>query len=236
LPASASDIREVQDRRVKDTWTLFKIMAEFVEGFEALGPVWPAVTIFGSARLKPDHPYYRETVRVSHALSEAGFSIITGGGPGIMEAANRGASEGPSRSIGLNIRLPHEQKPNPYAEVAVHFQYFFARKVMFIKYATALIGMPGGYGTLDEIFEALTLSQTGKIHQFPVVLFGTSFWGGLFEWIRKDPLREGMISPSDLELFRVTDSVDEVVELVQLAYQRRQAERGPRAGEGRDMP
>jgi len=224
------------DRRGKDTWTLFKIMAEFVEGFETLRPVWPSVTIFGSARIKPGHRYYDDAVRVGQALSEAGFSVITGGGPGLMEAANRGAAQGPSRSIGLNIRLPREQDPNPYAETVVHFQYFFARKVMFVKYACALVGMPGGYGTLDEIFEALTLVQTGKIHQFPVVLYGTEFWQGLFDWLREVPLGEGMVDRCDLGLVHLTDDVEEVVAVVSEHYASRQKERGPGAGLGRDMP
>jgi hypothetical protein len=224
------------DRRPKDTWTLFKIMAEFVEGFETLRPVWPAVSVFGSSRLPESHRYYRDAMRVGEALSEAGFSVITGGGLGLMEAANRGAAEGPSRSIGLNIKLPHEQLPNRYADTVIHFQYFFARKVMFVKYACALVGMPGGFGTLDEIFETLTLSQTHKISQFPVVLYGSEYWDGLFEWVRKQPVREGMISESDLELFRITDSVDEVAALVQQAYAERQRQRGPEADEGRDTP
>jgi uncharacterized protein (TIGR00730 family) len=224
------------DRRSKDTWTLFKIMAEFVEGFEKLRPVWPAVAIWGSARLPEGHRYYRDAMRVSEALSDAGFSVITGGGPGVMEAANRGAADGASRSIGLNIKLPHEQMPNEYADEVIHFQYFFARKVMFVKYTCALVGMPGGFGTLDEVFEALTLSQTHKVNQFPVVLFGSDYWEGLFEWIRKHALHEGMISEADLELVRITDSVDEVVELVQRAYGERQRERGPEADEGRDTP
>jgi hypothetical protein len=226
----------MSDRRAKDTWALFKIMAEFVEGFETLRPVWPAVSIFGSARLAPEHRWYRDAEIVSRALSQAGFSIITGGGPGVMEAANKGAKEGEGRSIGLNIRLPHEQDPNAYAERVIHFQYFFARKVMFVKYACALVGMPGGFGTLDEIFECLTLKQTGKVHQFPVVLFGESYWSGLFDWIRKQPLHEGMVSESDLDLFRITDDVDEVVEIVQENYRRRQQLHGPTAGEGRDTP
>jgi uncharacterized protein (TIGR00730 family) len=211
-------------------------MAEFVEGFETLRPVWPAVSIFGSARLAPEHRWYRDAEIVSRALSQAGFSIITGGGPGVMEAANKGAKEGEGRSIGLNIRLPHEQDPNAYAERVIHFQYFFARKVMFVKYACALVGMPGGFGTLDEIFECLTLNQTGKVHQFPVVLFGESYWSGLFDWIRKQPLHEGMVSESDLDLFRITDDVDEVVAIVQENYRRRQQLHGPSAGDGRDTP
>jgi hypothetical protein len=211
-------------------------MAEFVEGFETLRPVWPAVAVFGSSRIPEGHRYYQDAVRVGEALSEAGFSVITGGGPGLMEAANRGAAEGASRSIGLNIKLPHEQRPNLYADTQIQFQYFFARKVMFVKYACALVGMPGGFGTLDEVFEALTLSQTQKISQFPVVLFGSEYWDGLFEWVRKQLAREGMVSEADLELFRITDSVDEVVSLVQQAYSERQRARGPEADAGRDTP
>jgi hypothetical protein len=224
------------DRRAKDRRTLHKILSEFEAGFETLRPVWPAVAIFGSARLGPDHPYARAAREVAAGLSRAGFSIITGGGPGIMAAANHGATGGAGRSIGLNIQLPKEQAPNGYADLSLDFKYFFARKVMFIKYSCALVGMPGGYGTLDEIFEALTLVQTGKIHQFPVVLYGTGFWGGLFEWLRKQPLAEGMISDEDLGLVHLTDRVDELVELVEREYARRQRERGPRAGDGRDMP
>jgi hypothetical protein len=224
------------DRRAKDQRTLRKILSEFEAGFETLRPVWPAVAIFGSARLDPSHPYSRAACDVAAELSRAGFSIITGGGPGIMAAANHGANGGAGRSIGLNILLPREQAPNGFADLSLDFKYFFARKVMFIKYSCALVGMPGGYGTLDEIFEALTLVQTGKIHQFPVVLFGTGFWGGLFEWLRKQPVVEGMISDEDLALVRLTDRVDEVVDLVEREYARRQRERGPRAGDGRDMP
>jgi uncharacterized protein (TIGR00730 family) len=224
------------DRRAKDERTLRHIVDEFAAGFEALRPVWPAVAIFGSARLPQEHPYARDALRVAEALSEAGFSILTGGGPGVMAAANRGAGNGSGRSIGLNIRLPREQAPNGFADLSLDFKYFFARKVMFVKYSCALVGMPGGYGTLDEIFEALTLVQTGKIHQFPVVLFGCGFWNGLFDWLRKQPLREGMIDEHDLALVHLTDSVDEVVDRVQREYARRQAERGPRAGDGRDMP
>jgi len=224
------------DRRAKDERTLRHIEDEFATAFDALRPVWPAVAIFGSARLAPEHPYARDATRVAAALSQAGFSIITGGGPGIMAAANLGATQGSGRSIGLNIQLPNEQAPNEHAELSLDFKYFFARKVMFVKYSCALVGMPGGYGTLDEIFEALTLVQTGKIHQFPVVLFGRGFWEGLFEWLRKQPLREGMIDEHDLSLVHLTDRVEELVERVQSAYARRQAERGPRAGDGRDMP
>lgn len=224
------------DPRGKDTWILFKIMAEFVEGFETLRPVWPAISIFGSARLVPGHRYYADAVRVSNALSNAGFSIITGGGPGIMEAANLGASQGKSKSIGLNIKLPLEQAPNRFADTIIHFQYFFARKVMFVRYACAFVGLPGGFGTLDEIFEALTLRQTEKIHDFPVILFGTDYWSGLIDWLRKNALREGTVSASDMDLIRITDDVDELVEIIEIDYAERKRRRGPRSEPGHELP
>lgn len=224
------------DRHAKDTWTVFKIMGEFVEGFETLRPFWPAVSIFGSARVSRGNRYYKDAIAVAAALSGAGYSVITGGGPGIMEAANRGAAEAGGRSVGLNIRLPHEQAPNPYAQTVVHFNYFFARKVMFVKYACAFVGLPGGFGTLDEIFEALTLKQTHKIHDFPVVLFGSAFWQGLVDWLADQPLEERMISKRDLRLFRVTDDPDEVVEIVRRHWANRKRARGPKGGNGRDTP
>ncbi len=224
------------DRHTKDTWTVFKIMGEFVEGFETLRPLWPSVSIFGSARLRRGHRYYAKAVAVSEALSEAGYSVITGGGGGVMEAANLGARKGDGRSVGLNIKLPHEQSPNPYADTMIHFNYFFARKVMFVKYACAFVGLPGGFGTLDEIFEALTLKQTGKIHDFPVILFGSRFWDGLIRWLEDQSLRERMISRRDLKLFRVTDDVDEVVEIIRRHWAHRKRTRGPRGGNGRDTP
>jgi uncharacterized protein (TIGR00730 family) len=226
----------VTDRHAKDTWTVFKIMGEFVEGFETLRPLWPAVSIFGSARVRRGSRYYKDAIAVAAALSEAGYSVITGGGPGIMEAANRGAAEAGGRSVGLNIRLPHEQAPNPYAQTVVHFNYFFARKVMFVKYACAFVGLPGGFGTLDEIFEALTLKQTHKIHDFPVVLFGSAFWQGLVDWLGDQPLGERMISKRDLRLFSVTDDPDEVVEIVRRHWANRKRARGPKGGNGRDTP
>jgi uncharacterized protein (TIGR00730 family) len=226
----------VSDRHSKDTWTVFKIMGEFVEGFETLRPLWPSVSIFGSARIKPGHPYYRDAVAVSAALSKSGYSVITGGGPGIMEAANRGAAEAGGRSIGLNIRLPYEQEPNRYADTVVNFNYFFARKVMFVKYACAFVALPGGFGTMDEIFEALTLKQTQKIHDFPVVLFGRSFWGGLVEWIEQTLLDQRMISKRDLRLFSLTDDPEEVVQIVSRHWANRKRSRGPRGGNGRDTP
>ena len=214
------------DRHGKDTWTVFKIMGEFVEGFETLRPLWPAVSIFGSARLRRGHPYYKDATQVAEALSNAGYSVITGGGRGIMQAANLGASRGKSRSVGLNIKLPHEVAPNPHADTIVHFNYFFARKVMFVKYACAFVGLPGGFGTLDEIFEALTLKQTGKIHQFPVILFGGAFWEGMVRWLHDQPLKTRMISRKDLQLFRLTDDVDEVVQIVERHWSLRKRKRG----------
>jgi uncharacterized protein (TIGR00730 family) len=221
------------DRQAKDTWSVFKIMGEFVEGFETLRSVWPSVSIFGSARAGRRHAYYQSGVQVAEALSTAGFSIITGGGSGIMEAANLGASRGAGRSIGLNIRLPFEQKANPHSDTVIHFNYFFARKVMFVKYACGFVALPGGFGTLDEIFEALTLKQTGKIHDFPVILFGSEYWEGLLSWLQNQALANKMISKRDLKLFSVTDDVDEVVDNIQRHYERR---RRSKRAEGRDTP
>ncbi|MCH8084585.1 MAG: TIGR00730 family Rossman fold protein [Myxococcales bacterium] len=222
------------DRQSKDTWSVFKIMGEFVEGFETLRSVWPSVSIFGSARSGRNHIYYQDAVRISQALSEAGFSIITGGGPGIMEAANLGASRGEGRSIGLNIKLPFEQDPNRFADIVIHFNYFFARKVMFVKYACGFVALPGGFGTLDEVFEALTLKQTRKIHDFPVILFGTAYWEGLLDWFTEQLLADKMISKRDLKLFTVTDDVDEVVDIIRRHYNRRQ--RSSRRSDGRETP
>jgi hypothetical protein len=226
----------VQDRHAKDTWTVFKIMGEFVEGFETLRPLWPSVSIFGSARSRPGQPYYEDATRVAEALARAGYSIITGGGGGIMEAANHGARKGEGRSIGLNIKLPHEQRPNRHADTVIHFNYFFARKVMFVKYACAFVALPGGFGTLDEVFEALTLKQTRKIHDFPVILYGSAFWDGLVRWLHDQPLHERMISRGDLRLFRITDDSEEVVQIVQRHWAHRRRRRGPRGGNGRDTP
>ena len=200
----------MHDPRAKDTWTVFKIMGEFVEGFESLRPVWPAVSVFGGARVPRGHPYYDDASRVAAALAKAGFSIITGGGPGVMEAANRGARQTGGQSIGLNIKLPWEQRANEHVETSLLFDYFFVRKVMFVKYSCGFVGLPGGFGTLDEIFEAITLKQTGKIPPCPIVLFGSAFWGGLLEWLSDEPLRLGALSERDLALFHVTDSPEEV--------------------------
>ncbi len=196
----------------KESWRLFKILAEFVEGFEELPRVYPAVTIFGSTRVKSDHPYYQKAEKVTRLLAQEGFSVITGGGPGIMEAANKGAAEAGAYSVGLNIKLPHEQEPNPYANVRLEFRYFFVRKVMMAKYAVAFICLPGGFGTLDEFFEAITLVQTHKIRPVPIVLVDRKYWQGLMDWIKNHLLAEGMISPEDLDLFAVVDEPEEVLE------------------------
>jgi uncharacterized protein (TIGR00730 family) len=213
----------VYDPRAKDTWIVFKIMGEFVEGFETLRPVWPAVSLFGGARVSRDHPFYDDARRLAAALAKAGFSVITGGGPGVMEAANRGAREAGGQSIGLNIKLPWEQRANEHVETSLLFDYFFVRKVMFVKYSCGFVGLPGGFGTLDEIFEAITLKQTGKMPPFPVVLFGRSFWAGLLEWLSDEPLRLGAISESDLALFHVTDSPQEVADLIAEHFRRQAA-------------
>ena len=206
--------RSMKDVIPKDTWTVFKIMGEFVEGFEAMRRVEPAVSIFGGTRVVKGSRYYRKAVQVAQALAREGFSIITGGGPGIMEAANLGARRGGGRSIGLNIRLPFEHQPNRHIDTLVNFNYFFARKVMFIKYACAYVVFPGGYGTLDEAFEALTLAQTHKIDNFPVIMVGRDYWKGMIGWIHRSMLRGGMIVNDDLRLFTVTDDPQEVCRLV----------------------
>jgi uncharacterized protein (TIGR00730 family) len=196
---------------VHDSWRLFKILAELVDGFETLTEIYPAVTIFGSARVRPGDEIYERTVTIARKLAENGFNVLTGGGPGIMEAGNKGAREGGARSVGLNIMLPLEQEPNPYSNVKLDFQYFFVRKVMFVKYGQAYIGMPGGLGTLDEIFEALTLIQTKRIKPFPVILVGKDYWSGLIDWMRNTLLERHYISKDDTNLFSVMDDPDEVV-------------------------
>jgi uncharacterized protein (TIGR00730 family) len=204
-----------------DSWRVLRIMGEFVEGFDTLSDVYNAVTVFGSARTPPDDPYYEKAVQTARMLAEEGFPIITGGGPGIMEAANRGAQEGNGLSIGCNIELPFEQGLNPYVERAINFRYFFVRKTMFVKYSTAFIVFPGGYGTMDELFEALTLIQTGKVKHFPVILFGEEYWTGLVEWLRDRVAGEGKIATTDLRLFTVTDSPRDAVATVRQARERR---------------
>ncbi len=199
---------------VNDSWRLFKILAEFVDGFEALGDLYPAVTIFGSARVRPGDETYETTYQIAKKLAQYGYNVITGGGSGVMEAGNKGAKEGGAKSVGLNIELPLDQRPNPYSTLKLDFQYFFVRKVMFVKYAQAYIGMPGGFGTMDEIFEALTLIQTRRIKPFPVILVGTQHWMGLLEWIRNTLVRGKYISPDDLDSVTVLDDPDEVVHTI----------------------
>jgi uncharacterized protein (TIGR00730 family) len=199
---------------INESWRVFRIMAEFVEGIETLSDVNNAVTIFGSARVKPDDIYYQKTENLTRLLVQNGFSVITGGGGGIMEAANKGASEAGGKSVGMNIQLPFEQKPNPYANIHLHYKYFFIRKVMFVKYAVAYVILPGGFGTMDELFEALTLIQTKKIKSFPLILMGSEYWRGLLDWLKKNMLLEGKISPVDLDLIQVVDEPEEVVKLI----------------------
>ena len=199
---------------VQDSWRLFKIISEFVDGFENMADVYPAVSIFGSARVRPGDEIYDRTVIIARKLAEHGFHVITGGGPGIMEAGNKGAREGGAKSVGLNIGLPLEQEPNQYSNVKVNFQYFFVRKVMFVKYAQAYIAMPGGFGTLDEIFEALTLIQTRRIKPFPVIMVGKDYWEGLLDWVRGTLEAKKYIGPDDLGLVSVMDDPDEVVHTI----------------------
>jgi uncharacterized protein (TIGR00730 family) len=198
-----------------DSWRLFKIMSEFVDGFDSLASVGrPAVSIFGSARLTEEDSFYKLAVEVGKRLGEAGYAIMTGGGPGIMEAGNKGASEAGAPSIGLNIHLPFEQEPNKFANIPLDFRYFFVRKVMLIKYAMAFICMPGGFGTMDELFEAITLIQTRRIKSFPIVLVGSSYWAGLVEWMNGSLLESGSIAEDDLHIFQVMDSADEIVKYI----------------------
>lgn len=195
----------------EDPWRIFRIMAEFVDSFETMSQVGPAVCVFGSARTRPSNPYYKAARELGRKLAQSQVAVITGGGPGIMEAANRGASEAKGKSIGLNIELPFEQKGNNYANLPINFHYFFARKVCFVKYSLGFVFMPGGFGTLDEFFEVLTLVQTHRVSHFPIILFGRKHWKGLLSWIDATVAESGYISPSDSSLYTVTDSVDEAV-------------------------
>ncbi len=204
----------IDEFTVKESWRLFRIMAEFVDGFETMAEIYPAVSIFGSSRVGPDEPLYEKTRSIARLFAENGFHVITGGGPGLMEAANRGAAEGGARSVGLNIQLPLEQEANPYANVRLDFRYFFIRKVIFIKYAQAYVVLPGGFGTLDELFEALTLIQTDRIKPFPVILVGNDYWKGLLEWVHSRLLETGKISPEDLDLIQLLDEPSEVLAVV----------------------
>ena len=204
----------------EDPWRVFRIMAEFTTGFEAMSRICPAVTVFGSARVKPTDPEYQAARKIGRELARKHFAVITGGGPGIMEAANRGAADVKGRSVGLNITLPNEQKPNRYSNIPVNFHYFFARKVCLVKYSMGFIFLPGGFGTLDEFFEVLTLVQTQRMPHFPLILFGKGYWDGLFAWMKAAMEKDGYINPGDLALVTITDDPDEVVETI-LKYQRR---------------
>lgn len=211
----------VGKRHSPDAWSVFKIMSEFVEGYESLYRIGPCVSIFGSARTKAENPMYLKAVETASLITKLGFGVITGGGPGIMEAANKGAKEAGGTSVGLCITLPFEEKPNDYVDVpyAIKFDYFFARKVMFVKYAQGFIVFPGGFGTMDELFESLTLIQTDKINSFPIILIGVDFWSGMIEWIKGSLLAAGMVSEKDLDLFYVTDDPEEAVQIIKQHYE-----------------
>lgn len=203
-----------------ESWEVLRIMSEFVDGFERLSVISPSVSIFGSARLREDSPYYQLTQTIGKALSDAGFSVVSGGGPGIMEAANKGAYQGErGLSVGLNIELPHEQKGNPYQDISMNYRHFFARKAMFVKYCNAYVVLPGGFGTLDELVEILTLIQTKKSRKIPVILVGSSFWQGLLDWLRAQALTMGLIAEQDLELITVVDDADSVLQVIEDFYQ-----------------
>jgi uncharacterized protein (TIGR00730 family) len=217
---SATEDEKLLERRPSpafldtDPWRALRILSEFVDGFDAMAAVGRAVTVFGSARTTPDDPSYELARTIGRKLAEAGYAVITGGGPGTMEAANRGCREGGGLSVGCNIELPHEQSLNPYVDLGVEFRYFFARKVMFVKYADGFVILPGGFGTMDELFEALTLIQTGKVRHFPVILVGSAYWQGLLDWVRATLLAHGTIAQADLGLIQVTDDPDEVVSIM----------------------
>ena len=206
--------------KTNDSWAIFKIMGEFVNGFERMSKIGPCVSIFGSARTKEEDPFYKLAVSISKSISEAGYGIITGGGPGIMEAGNKGANLAGGTSVGLNIDLPFEQHDNPYIDTdkSLDFDYFFVRKVMFVKYSQGFVVMPGGFGTLDELFEAITLIQTHKIGKFPIILVGSDFWTGLMDWVKTTMLKMGNISPEDLNLIKIVDTEEEVVEIIDSFY------------------
>ena len=207
-----------------DSWSVFKIMGELVEGYEKLSQLGPCVSIFGSARTKPDNEFYKETVEISESIVKLGLGVITGGGPGIMEAANKGAQKAGGVSVGLNIDLPHEQMPNPFidSDKVIDFDYFFVRKVMFVRYAQAFVVMPGGFGTLDEFFEAITLIQTHKIERFPVILYGSEFWSGCIEWIKNIVCKKfNNVSEDEMFLFEVVDSKNEIIEILKKFYDKK---------------
>ncbi|MHB8880030.1 MAG: LOG family protein [Thermodesulfovibrionales bacterium] len=208
----------MEDLKTSETWRVFRIQSELVEGFETLNDLGPAVTIFGSARLSPENKYYREAETVARMLADEGFAVITGGGPGVMEGANRGAKLGKAPSVGLNIDLPTEQTPNQFQNISLHFRYFFIRKLMFIKYAISFIIFPGGFGTMDEMFEALTLAQTKRIQSFPIILYGSDYWQGLIDWMRTTLVPNGTILNEDFALFSIVDTPEEVLFLVREHY------------------
>jgi uncharacterized protein (TIGR00730 family) len=209
-----------------DAWRALRIMGEFIDGFDALARLGPAVSIFGSARTGAPDPMYEHARHLARRLAEEGYTVITGGGPGIMEAANRGAREGDGVSVGLAIDLPRENEVNRYVSLPAYFRYFFVRKTMFVKYAQAFVIFPGGFGTFDELFESLTLVQTGKIDHFPIILFGSRYWSGLLEWLRSTVIAEGKASPVDLELLRISDDVEEVTRMIIESFQALQANEG----------
>ena len=211
----------MEDLARSETWRVFRIMAELVEGFEALHNIGPAVTIFGSARLAPGSPYYNKCLKVAENLAKDGFAVISGGGPGIMEAANKGAQNANGASVGLNIALPMEQKPNQFQDIQLEFRYFFVRKLMFVKYAVGYVIFPGGFGTMDELFEALTLIQTKKIRAFPVILVGREYWSGLIDWMKKTVIAAGSVSPEDLDLMQIVDEPEEVCAIINKRYKDR---------------
>lgn len=209
------------DAEGHESWHAFEIMAEYVGATETLKSIQPAVSIFGSARTKPDHPYYQRTEKIARLLSDSGFTVISGGGPGIMEAANKGAHPGAGPSVGLNIELPFEQSGNPYQDIGITFKTFFMRKVMFVKYASAYVVMPGGFGTMDELMEAITLVQTGKTRKIPIILVCSEFWSGLLDWLQNTLIAEGMASPEDMDLMQVIDEPEEVVAAIFKYYESR---------------
>ncbi|MET1259500.1 MAG: TIGR00730 family Rossman fold protein [Flavobacteriaceae bacterium] len=210
--------------KTNDSWAIFKIMGEFVNGFEKMSAIGPCVSVFGSARTQPGEKYYDLAVNVAKSIANAGYGVITGGGPGIMEAGNKGANLAGGTSVGLNIDLPFEQHDNPFIDPdkSLDFDYFFVRKVMFVKYSQGFVVMPGGFGTLDELFEAMTLIQTNKIHTFPIILVGSEFWGGLIDWIKNTMLEAGNISPKDLDLIQLVDTEEEVVSIIDAFYKGRE--------------
>jgi uncharacterized protein (TIGR00730 family) len=215
-----NQVKNWSEIKSNDSWALFKIMSEFVEGYETLSAIGPCISIFGSARTKENDPNYQLTVDIAEAIASSGYGIISGGGPGIMEAANRGAQKAAGISVGLNIELPFEQQANPYIDQdkLINFQYFFVRKVMFVKYAQGFVVLPGGVGTLDELFEAYTLIQTDKVTKFPIILVGRSYWGGLIDWLKETVLKEKNISPEDLDLFELVDTKEEVMNCLNRFY------------------